>query len=162
MSTAYGVKQNCPLNSLRYFHVINGLPSDIAHDFFEGVCPLILGKVLTTYVREGQIYIETINMKLQGFHYQCSEKSNKPSLLSWSHSSVKIKQKACQMWCLMRLFFLMFADNIVDKGENWQLLLHLIDIVDLVTSPAITSDSCEYINGLVLIFFEMFHELYHP
>lgn len=37
MSSVYGIKSDSPLNSLKYFHVAKGMPSDLAHDLFEGV-----------------------------------------------------------------------------------------------------------------------------
>lgn len=55
----------------------------------------------------------------------------------------------------------MFANDIQEKGENWQLLLYLIDIVDFVTDPSVTKQSCEYLNGLVYDFLDVFCEL-HP
>ena len=41
-SSLYGVKTDCPLPALSHFHVINGLPSDIAQDIFEGVAVDVL------------------------------------------------------------------------------------------------------------------------
>ena len=37
MSSIYGIKQRSCFNSLKYYHVVDGLPPDIAHDIFEGV-----------------------------------------------------------------------------------------------------------------------------
>ena len=37
MSSVYGIKQRSCFNSLKYYHVVDGLPPDIAHDIFEGV-----------------------------------------------------------------------------------------------------------------------------
>ena len=36
LSSVYGIKENSSLNCLQYYHIINGLPPDIAHDIFEG------------------------------------------------------------------------------------------------------------------------------
>ena len=33
-ASVYGLKSNSCLNLLTYFHVINGLPPDLAHDVF--------------------------------------------------------------------------------------------------------------------------------
>ena len=45
-SSLYGVKTDCPLHALSHFHVINGLPSDIAHDIFEGVAVDVLHNII--------------------------------------------------------------------------------------------------------------------
>jgi len=45
LAKVYGVKSNSCLNKLHYFHVIGGMPSDLAHDLFEGVLPIMLGKI---------------------------------------------------------------------------------------------------------------------
>ena len=37
LASVYGIKANSCLNSLTYFHVIDGFPRDLAHDLFEGV-----------------------------------------------------------------------------------------------------------------------------
>ena len=34
MSSVYGIKQRSCLNSFKYFHAVDGLPPDIAHDIF--------------------------------------------------------------------------------------------------------------------------------
>lgn len=34
-----GVKSDCVLNSLSYFHTIHGFPQDFMHDVLEGVIP---------------------------------------------------------------------------------------------------------------------------
>ena len=34
LANSYGLKSNSCLSSLEYFHVIDGLPFDIAHDLF--------------------------------------------------------------------------------------------------------------------------------
>lgn len=38
--SVYGVKAQSELNNSKYFHVVDGLPSDIMHDILEGVLPL--------------------------------------------------------------------------------------------------------------------------
>ncbi len=48
-SKLYGLNHNSVLNTLKYFHVINGLPPDIMHDMQEGIIPLIICLVLLVF-----------------------------------------------------------------------------------------------------------------
>ena len=41
-SSVYDIKTNSCLHQLKYYHVINGLPPDQAHDVFEGIAVVIL------------------------------------------------------------------------------------------------------------------------
>ena len=51
-TSVYGVKQKSPLNKSYYFHVVDGLPSDIMHDLFEGVIPRHLKLLLHFFIVE--------------------------------------------------------------------------------------------------------------
>lgn len=53
LTNVYRLNANCPLNVLDNFHCITGLPSDIAHDIFEGVVSYVLTKVIKSFVSEG-------------------------------------------------------------------------------------------------------------
>ena len=46
VARVYGVKRNSPLHQLEHFYVVDGLPSDIAHDLFEGLIPDVMEKVI--------------------------------------------------------------------------------------------------------------------
>ncbi len=49
-ASIYGVKKMSGLNSSKYFHVVDGLPSDIMHAILEGVLPLHLKVMLKKFV----------------------------------------------------------------------------------------------------------------
>jgi len=51
LSTRYdarktGIKRNCVLNDLTYFHVTENLVVDAMHDILEGIAPFELGLIL--------------------------------------------------------------------------------------------------------------------
>ena len=56
-----GLKSSSCLNSLTYFHVINRLPPDLAHDVFEGVAVDVIFHVLINSVNEGVLKINEKN-----------------------------------------------------------------------------------------------------
>ena len=51
LTNVYGIKQNSPLNKLKYLHVINALPHDISHDLFEGVMPETVKYVISGFIK---------------------------------------------------------------------------------------------------------------
>ena len=59
--SVYGLRSNSCLNSLTYFHVINGLPPDLAHDVFEEVAVDVIFHVLINFVNECVLTINEIN-----------------------------------------------------------------------------------------------------
>ncbi|XP_041472583.1 uncharacterized protein LOC121421848 [Lytechinus variegatus] len=118
--SVYGVKGKSPLNELQYFHVIDGLPPDPAHDLLEGVCPWLLQKILTNLKDQKILDISDINAVLTTFKYKGSDKVNRPSKFL---SVTNIKQTASQMWNLMRFFALQFSSYIqADNESTWELL----------------------------------------
>ena len=58
LSSVYGIKENSSLNCLQYYHVINGLPPDIAHDIFEGFATDFLQKLISYFI---QLSLDTRN-----------------------------------------------------------------------------------------------------
>ena len=65
----YGVKESSVLIRLEYYHVVNGLSSDIAHYFFEGIIPDVLWKVLRDMASDGHITIDVLNERLAAFDF---------------------------------------------------------------------------------------------
>lgn len=82
-TSVYGVKQKSPLNKSYYFHVVDGLPSDIMHDLFEGVIPRHLKLLLHFFIVEmGFFTLIMLNDKIKTFDYGVVEISNKPSSIT--------------------------------------------------------------------------------
>ncbi|RXG67378.1 hypothetical protein Avbf_17757 [Armadillidium vulgare] len=48
----YGLIGCSPFKDLRYFHIIDGLPFDIAHDWFEGIIPFVLNEFICFAVKK--------------------------------------------------------------------------------------------------------------
>ena len=70
MSSVYRIKQRSCLNSLKYFHVVDCLPRDIAHDIFEGVSIHIVCNIITGHVSEDKLFsIDFVNSKIVSFEY---------------------------------------------------------------------------------------------
>ena len=47
MCSIYGIQQRSRLDSLKYFHVVDRLPPDIAHEIFAGIAIDITFNIIT-------------------------------------------------------------------------------------------------------------------
>ena len=79
-ASVYGIKKRCCLNDLEYFHVINSLPPDLAHDVFEGIAINIHSDIVGYFCKEKIIRLEEINEKISSFKFSDLDKRNKPQL----------------------------------------------------------------------------------
>ncbi|KAJ8048977.1 hypothetical protein HOLleu_01506 [Holothuria leucospilota] len=156
LSSVYGVKSNCPFNKLCYFHVIKGLPFDPTHDLLESVCPLVWSKVLTSLVERKHLTVTQMNSKLQSFPFTGSDKSSKPTHVSWSSGRVVIKQNASQMWCFCRLAPVMFGGSVPKEDKIWDPVLQLNDVLNLSFAPRQNYQMVAYLNGLIEDFLHYF------
>lgn len=80
--SVYGVKKSSSLNLSKFFHVVDGLPSDIMHDILEGVIPLHMKVMLRKFIMEDKFFtLNQLNDKMSSFPYGVSDIRNKPSLI---------------------------------------------------------------------------------
>lgn len=76
-----GIKKACPLNNLKYFHILQNTTVDLMHDLMEGVIPFLL-KELFSWLVANNIYREDeIVNRVRDFNYGHLFKDSKPSLL---------------------------------------------------------------------------------
>ena len=108
----YGIKGECCLNQLRYFHCVNSFPADVAL-MFEGVIVDVLTKIIVYCVQSGYFSFADVNEKTKSFPYSCSDKKNVSEPFSISSlTNFKVKLTAIESWNFLRLFPLMFGDCI--------------------------------------------------
>lgn len=79
LAPVYGIKGPFFFNELQNVHSMNGMPSDIAHDLFEGVVCEIKTNVIKVCVSEGIFDLEYVNDRIIKLKFSEVEKSNKPS-----------------------------------------------------------------------------------
>ena len=139
IASVYGIKSCSPLHVLKYFHVIDGLPPDLAHDLFEGIAIDILSQIIELFVIHKAFTLDSLNKKIENFEYSHSHKTNKPrpfkviSLLSF-----KIKQTACEMWNLIRLLPLMIGYEINEGNKVWYCYIKFFQLVEILCAPSLT------------------------
>lgn len=81
-TSVYGVKKNSALNSSKFFHAVDGLPSDIMHDILEGLLPLHVKVMLRKFIMVEQFFtLKQLNDSLSSFSVGVCDIRNKPSLI---------------------------------------------------------------------------------
>ena len=187
IATTFGVTRCSILNSLQYFHVIEGLVPDIMHDLLEGSLPLLTKLLLTYFIREKHLFsLAYLNERIASFKYGSAVKV-KPSTISPSsfNSEGKLRQSvkllyvrllvlpcnldeihcflcflASQMWCLARFLPLMIGDLIPTDDDHWENYLDMLQIVDYIFAPTTTAKRIAHLEVLIEDFLTEFSQLY--
>lgn len=136
-----GIKKECCLNKLEYWHVVDNFTVDCMHDIFEGWGSLELRCVIKQFIDDGLFTLSSLNARLRSFNYGVYDIKNKPSPITrdqLNNPNGPTGQNASQMWCLMRFLPLLIGDKIDDDNIYWKFYLLILDILDIVLAPQIT------------------------
>jgi hypothetical protein len=166
----YGIKQECKLNELSFFHQTNNYSMDIMHDFFEGIFPLEISLVLEqfTLVKEKEErYFELIelNRLIQGYNFDLFDHKNKPGAILHNVSGkqgfkLKTKMKAAKMTCLVRYLPFIIGKRVPLNDIHWKLFTILSKILDYVNSTHLNLNNTYALEILVREHHEMFKTLF--
>ncbi len=143
----YGVKGKSPMNDLRYYHVIDGLPPCLAHDMFEGVGPEVFEAVVSKFIDLGFFTIQQLQARVNGFPYMGPDLPNKPSILSTDKLRLKFTQS--QTWCFLRTFPLIIGDCVPEDHPLWNLVILFLDVLDQVLAPVISHRDLNYMQQVI-------------
>jgi hypothetical protein len=153
--TLTGVRTDCILNKLRYFHCADNHIFDAMHDLLEGICPMEIKLVLhELIVVKGLFTVDLFNSRIALFNYGYFERKNKPSP-NFTMNSVRnindhsIKQKAMQTWCLVRVFPFLISDKVGEDDPYMELILLLQRIMEIVFAPTINRSILPLLNELI-------------
>ncbi|XP_034546085.1 uncharacterized protein LOC117817472 isoform X1 [Notolabrus celidotus] len=145
-----GVKRDCVLNRLSYFHCITGFPPDLLHDLLEGIVPLELCLCLKKFIGKKYFTLHHLNTVIQRFPYKFSDKTNRPQKLSEKVLvSETIGGNGHENWTLLRLLPLLIGDVVPENDDAWCVILELKDIVELLASSTFTEESLCYLEGKI-------------
>ncbi len=148
LATVYGVKQKSPLNELKHYHVIDGLPPCIAHDILEGVGPDLFEIIVTKLVRQGYFTLLQFQEKVNCFPYMGSDLANKPSVI-FIDPKLKLRFTQSQNWCFVHLCPLMIGDCIPEGHPLWNVILLFLDMLDQILAPVISQRDLDYMQQTV-------------
>ena len=149
-----GVKSQCALNELQYFHCTENSVVDIMHDLCEGVFKHELKHYLTFLVFNAKYFtLETLNSRIKSFPWGFNDRRNRPSEISReeiaSATERTLKGKATEVWCLLRNLPLLVGDLVPPEDNVWQLLCQLVQISAIVFSPSCSIPCTFYLKHLI-------------
>ena len=119
------------LNDLNYFHEIEGLPSDIAHDVFESLAVDVISDILCVLIKKKCMTLQKISIRRAFFKQSNPGKAIKQQPIKIIYgSNFKLKETACELWNLIILLPLMLGELIIE--ENNCVCIYLIKFSVLV------------------------------
>ncbi len=160
LSSTFGVKKTCLLNTLHFFHTSDNYAVDIMHDLLEGVVQYELKLFFQYLVNHKYLSLESLSLRIQSFNYGYTERKNRPSGLKIDDASKDLGLNAIQSRCLVRNAPLIFGDVLERNNCYWNLLLLLIQIVNIVFSPIVTNGMTYYLKHLIKDHHKLFKSLF--
>lgn len=128
-----GIKYECALNKLEYFHIINNYNVDIMHDLYEGCVPFLLTNLFDNCIANKVFSSEDISAYVDNFDYGKLNQHNIPSTIT---DGKTIKQNSSQTRCLLlHLPFLLydFKENTIIEAL-WPSVISMLTIITIVHS----------------------------
>ncbi|KAJ8678732.1 hypothetical protein QAD02_014519 [Eretmocerus hayati] len=165
VKTATGMRGDSVLNKSKYFKTYRNEVFDLMHDYLHGNCQIVVTLVLRQWIIvEDRFKVEYLNEAISHFNYGYVENKNKPSanftraiLNDRKHT---INQKACQMWCLIRVLPFLVSGKVPENDEFLRIILLLLEIMEIKFAPTIPSSILCYLDELYRDFFNMFGDLF--
>lgn len=123
IKTATGMRGDCCLNDLKYFHVTRNKIFDPMHDLLGGICPMIIKLVLQQYILVARTFnCKYLNGNISSFQWGYCAITNKPSANFTTESMLRrhdysLSQKAMQIWCLIRALPFLQSEKIAGDDD---------------------------------------------
>nr|XP_054591281.1 uncharacterized protein LOC129155120 isoform X1 [Nothobranchius furzeri]XP_054591300.1 uncharacterized protein LOC129155133 isoform X1 [Nothobranchius furzeri]XP_054591301.1 uncharacterized protein LOC129155133 isoform X1 [Nothobranchius furzeri]XP_054591321.1 uncharacterized protein LOC129155141 isoform X1 [Nothobranchius furzeri]XP_054591322.1 uncharacterized protein LOC129155141 isoform X1 [Nothobranchius furzeri]XP_054591360.1 uncharacterized protein LOC129155163 isoform X1 [Nothobranch len=154
-----GIKRECSLNKLQFYHVTDNVAPDVMHDILEGIGGYEIKLVLNALIEQKIVTLDQLNYRLTSFDYGFCDVHNKPSTIKpqdLKNPDTGLRQSASQTWCLLRLLPLMIGDLIPEDNKYWELLLLLLSCMEFIFSPSLTEGAVVFLGHII----EKHHCLY--
>ncbi|XP_034244247.1 uncharacterized protein LOC117646955 [Thrips palmi] len=147
-----------PLNKIPGFHVNLAMAPCLAHDLFQGIVGVTLGKILESLEKKKWFDLPTLNRRITTFKCKGQDALDAPAKI---RSFDSVTSHACETWTLLRLLPLMLDDLVKDpEDDDWLLYLNLKEICEYVCAPRITRTQIEYLRTLIKEFLVKLKGLY--
>lgn len=135
------------------------------HDLAEGIIPLTIQLVLSSYYKRKKMQFTKsfINSRISSFSYGFADRKNRPSsnitveMLS-APDKHKLKQTAAQHFLLLRSFTFLFADKIDRDCQFIVMIGHLINVTRILLSPVVSEDMLVWLNEHLRLFQDLFYQ----
>lgn len=140
-SETKGIKRNCILNELQYFHVTQNFNVDIMHDVQEGTIPFMLRLIFNYCIDSGICSEKSLIEKIQYFDYGVLNKKNVPSMVNLDKSN--LNQNAAQSKCLfMHTPFILYEYR-DELDDVWICMKTLMKVCQIIFSRHNTKKDVE-------------------
>jgi len=159
----FGIKSVCAFSQLKYYHPAENDTCDIMHDILEGVAPYEVKLLLyDMIVKRKLLSLDEFNGLLTAFDFGTIMSSSVPSPISHARlqSSDSLGQHSHQMFVLMYVLPLILTKFITSDNLNWKLFLRLLEIMELLLSPTLTTGHLSYLAELIAEHHTLFRKLY--
>ena len=164
LQTTYGITRRSVLCQLPTFDVTKQLPQDIMHTILEGVVQYEVRLVLQHYIQSGVTTLSQINGAINSHEYGYSEVSDKPGPLKDTvfngDERYKLKKKAAQARLFLRLLPFIIGPLVSTEDQYYSFLMELIEIVQIIFSPVIKSDTIDQLRVLIAQHLSKFKDLF--
>ena len=161
VTETYGLKYKCPLNALKSFHCISGLPPDFLHDLLEGVVSQDLLGIVRILNVKGWFSIKSYNSILKALKFKASEAGDRPENIPDNKKVKKLVGKAVSNWSHIRSFPLIIRNFDIDENEpalSLSLLLH--EIVERLTASSFEEYEIGLLEEKIIEYLDLRSELY--
>lgn len=98
--------------------------------------------------------------RIYGFDYGFLERKNRPTKIILESAGNGIGLNSIQTLCLVKNIPLLFGDIIPPGNQNWNLLLLLLQIMNIVFSPTVTLGMTIHLKHLIVDHHKLFKHLY--
>lgn len=152
-----GIKFECAMNKLHYFHILDNYNVDLVHDLYEGVVRLFMQTVLDFLIAEKVFTFEEISAYVANFDYGKLNRQNIPSTLL---DKKNIGQNASQIRCLLlHLPFVMldFKDHPSVK-KVWPGVSSLLTIIRIIHSADLYESDLNKLDETITFHLEFVQE----
>jgi len=149
-----GIKRQCVLTRLPYYHPAWNESADAMHDLFEGVLPLETKLFLHHLIFEVRcISLQELNQRIKSFDYGHCGSRDKPSVVNETHlkaSDSSLGQRSAQMMLLFSALPLIVADVILRADPVKLRVFSLLRrAVEVIMAPLITNSHMIYLTDLI-------------
>lgn len=142
-----GVKRECELNKLKYFHTIQNVAADIMHDVNEGAIPFVLKLLFEYCIQERIISEKDLEHKCQYYDYGLLNRSNIPSKIDINKHN--LGQNASQNMCLFQNIGFILFDYINIIGEKWKCITSLQNVIRIIFSVKTTDEDLKMLKFFI-------------
>lgn len=129
------------------------------HDLLEGVVQYEI-KLLFGYLTQHFMSEQDLLSRIYCFDYGFLERKNRPTKIILESVGNGIGLNSIQTLCLVKNIPLLFGDIIPAGNKNWNLLLLLLQIMNIVFSPSLTLGMTIYLKHLIVDHHKLFKHLY--